>query len=268
LAAILVLAWIGLAFYYAQGWAIALLLAITTLWAGLEYIELAKKSGAPIAPVSFLTLSTLIILGYSIPGEQYGPLAMAGAMGWLIVRYLPMNESVTSLWGSLVGLIYLPYLLHFFYPIYFAPGGLGHSLLLLALVWGYDIGAYIVGSLWGKDKFYPSLSPSPQKSWEGIAGGIAGGLTLSLVIGLASKAWIIWPVPTVDFLLQVGPLALLIGCGVQLGDFFESKLKRAAGVKDAGTLFPGHGGLLDRIDGLLFALPLFYGYLHYVLGWL
>lgn len=265
-AAILVLAWISLAHYYAQSWAIALLLAVTTLWAGLEYLELLRQGGVQIAPRSFLAASLLVIWGYAIPGDgEDGPLALAGAAAWLILRCLPRGEPLSSLWSSVLGLFYIPYLLHFYYPVYQTPDGLGYSLLLLALVWGYDIGAYVVGSRWGRHKLFPTLSPSPQKSWEGVA----GGLFLAFAMGLASKLWIAaWPTEAGDFLLKVVPLVLLIGCGAQLGDLFESKFKRAAGAKDSGTLFFGHGGLLDRIDGLLFALPLFYGYLRYVLHWL
>jgi phosphatidate cytidylyltransferase len=191
-------------------------------------------------------------------------LALFAAVAWLLVRHLPMNESLATLAGSLLGLLYIPYLLHFFYAIYFAPNGLTYSLLLFALVWGYDTGAYLTGSLWGRHRVYPIFSPSPQKSWEGIA----GGLFLTLAMVFVSRLWIAWPDPMTRFLIQAGPLVLLTGLTAQLGDFFESKLKRAAGAKDAGKLFPGHGGLLDRIDGLLFVLPLFYGYLRYILHWL
>lgn len=264
IAALLVLSGVGLTHYSGQRRAIAWLLAIVTLWAGSEYLELLKKSGARIEPFSFLIFSILVTLAYAIPGGAYGPLVLAGAIVWFLIRYLPQSEPLAALGGGLLGLFYLPYLLHFFYSIYLAPDGLAYSLLFFALVWGYDIGAYLVGKRWGIHKFFPAISPSPQKSWEGIA----GGLGLALVMSLVSKLWIAWPDSLGGFLIQAGPLVLATSLSAQLGDFFESKLKRAAGVKDAGRLFPGHGGLLDRIDGLLFTLPVFYGYLHYILHWL
>ena len=125
------------------------------------------------------------------------------------------------------------------------PGGLEHVLWLLVVVWATDIGAYFAGRSIGGPKLAPRISPG--KTWAGLLGGMAGAALCAGLLALAFGAGFM--------------LAASVGAGIavvsQLGDLFESALKRRAGVKDSGHLIPGHGGLLDRIDGLVFAAPLF-----------
>lgn len=129
--------------------------------------------------------------------------------------------------------------------------GLVVVTLPLAITWIGDAAAYFAGSAWGRAKLAPSISPN--KSWVGCWASLAGG-------GVAAAAWVLAfrsLVPGVD----PGPVALLAGVGVVIGgaavvgDLAESLLKREAGVKDSGTFFPGHGGVLDRVDSLLFTIP-------------
>ena len=129
-----------------------------------------------------------------------------------------------------------------------------HSALYLvsvmALVWLADIGAYFSGKAFGKRKLAPSISPG--KSWEGAAASLAA----SLIFGFF---FLRWAIPTVApaFALALTAVANVAG---QFGDLCESALKRGAGVKDSGTLLPGHGGWLDRVDSTLFTLPVVYSY--------
>lgn len=131
------------------------------------------------------------------------------------------------------------------------PRGFSHHLvptfLLFAIVWATDIAAYFFGKLFGKHKIAPEISPG--KTWQGLGGGMlaAAGVTafaaISGMINLSFFGGLFW-----------GALFAIIAQG---GDLFESSLKRAAGVKDSGSLIPGHGGLLDRVDGLLAVTPVF-----------
>ena len=126
------------------------------------------------------------------------------------------------------------------------PEGLAWLILTLVVTWLNDTGAYFVGRALGRRKLYPSISPS--KTWEGAAGGlvasVAGGLGARAFFGPSTLPW--W-----------GAAAVGVGAGVvgPLGDLSESMLKRAYGAKDSSRLLPGHGGLLDRIDALLFTAP-------------
>ena len=125
---------------------------------------------------------------------------------------------------------------------------------LFFLAWGADIGAYFAGRAFGRHKLAPSVSPG--KTWEGVCGGVL----LALVVCapgafLLTPAWLYW-VPLIVFLVGVSVF----------GDLFESVLKRTTGVKDSGSLLPGHGGLLDRIDSLLAVLPVFAAALPYLLA--
>lgn len=127
--------------------------------------------------------------------------------------------------------------------------GLLPLLFVLVIIWGNDSFAYIVGRLIGENKLAPEISPN--KTIEGSIGGIVGAFILSSIILYFDNFFGI-------SLLQNIILVTLIGIIGQLGDLVESGIKRAYGVKDSGTILPGHGGLLDRFDNMLIALPMFY----------
>jgi phosphatidate cytidylyltransferase len=123
-------------------------------------------------------------------------------------------------------------------------------------VWFGDTAAYFVGSTFGRHRLAPRVSP--KKSWEGAAGNLAGNLL---------GAWFMKATVCPEWsLLYAAGMALLLGVAGQLGDLVESTWKRSAGVKDSnvGVSIPGHGGILDRVDSLVFAAPLMYAYLVYV----
>ncbi len=117
-------------------------------------------------------------------------------------------------------------------------------LLVLILVWIADIGAYFVGRAWGRRKLAPEISPG--KTWEGAIGGTVAALAYAIILGTFIER-LFW----VPYLLAAALLAVLS----IVGDLFESAVKRQAAVKDSGTLLPGHGGILDRIDSATAALP-------------
>jgi len=128
------------------------------------------------------------------------------------------------------------------------PHGTLWLLTALSLVWAADSGAYFAGKYLGKHKLAPSISPN--KTLEGVAGGVIAGVGIALCLG-----WIIGVRgPHLGALALVALISVLASI---LGDLFESLLKRQAGYKDSGSLIPGHGGVLDRIDGVLPALPIF-----------
>lgn len=136
------------------------------------------------------------------------------------------------------------------------PGGDGWLILACVLAWGSDTGGYFAGRFLGKHKLYPKVSP--KKTWEGSVGGViaatGGAFICREVLG-----------PQVDttHLLIMAPLAAVFG---QIGDLAESMLKRTVNVKDSGTIMPGHGGLFDRVDALIFVGPTLFAYATLVLG--
>ncbi|WP_374076299.1 phosphatidate cytidylyltransferase [Bdellovibrio bacteriovorus] len=144
-----------------------------------------------------------------------------------------------------LGLFYIGLLPSFAYRILDQAYGISWFVFLLAAVFAGDTMAYVFGVLIGKHKVMPSVSP--KKTWQGSIGGIIG----SLLAGIVCWHFMFAEQPLVIFLI----LSALAGFVGQFGDFFESLLKRVAEVKDSGKIMPGHGGVLDRIDGVLFASP-------------
>lgn len=143
------------------------------------------------------------------------------------------------------------------WDLYQMGSGSRYVMLLIAVIWSGDTGAYFAGSAFGKHPLAPSFSP--KKTWEGAIAGIvcslAGGLIVNVIYGstLASSGVIVF-------------VSILCGIVGQMGDLIESALKRFCGVKDSGALLPGHGGFLDRVDGLLFSAPVMWFVLYNVKG--
>lgn len=154
----------------------------------------------------------------------------------------------------LAGFLYVPLLLGHLLLLRGLPHGIQWIFLLLVIVMSGDSGAYYVGSSFGKRKLYPAVSPN--KSVEGAGGGLAGSLAGALI----ARVTFFPELSVADAVIT----ALLLGVLGQLGDLFESLLKRSFGVKDSGVIVPGHGGILDRLDSVLFAAPAAYYYAVFV----
>ncbi|HEY8541740.1 MAG TPA: phosphatidate cytidylyltransferase, partial [Pseudothermotoga sp.] len=154
--------------------------------------------------------------------------------------------------ASTLSLLYIAGCLSFFFPIYLEYGA-ANALLNLTAVWLYDTGAYFIGMRYGKTKIAKHISPS--KSFEGIV----GGFVISLAFCFAYKMVFDWIFKAnVMSFRSLVIFSLSIAIFDTFGDLFESALKRHFSLKDSGNVLPGHGGMLDRIDGLLFVTPMTY----------
>ncbi len=154
----------------------------------------------------------------------------------------------------LMGFLYVPLLLGHFMLLRLAPHGIQWIFLLMIIVMAGDTMAFYVGCNLGKRKLYPIVSPN--KSIEGSFGGLAGSLCGAFI----AKGTFFPELSVVDCCVT----ALVLGVLGQVGDLFESLLKRSFGVKDSGIIVPGHGGILDRLDSILFTVPVAYYYAVFV----
>jgi phosphatidate cytidylyltransferase len=232
----------------APPWGFPLLVASCAAAAAFEFFSFVAPEerrlrwvGAPATPLLILVLWA----GASDPRVWATMGAMVPLLALLTFLFRPGELSkVPKLAGTMaLGLLYVGLLGSF---VAMLRGG--HALLLLTVAFLGDTGAYAAGRLFGRHRLYPAISP--KKTWEGSL----GGLTAS---GGAAALAHFWYLPD----LPLGPgiaVAVLAGAFGQAGDLAESMLKRSCGVKDSGRLLPGHGGMLDRIDGLLFAAPVLY----------
>lgn len=158
---------------------------------------------------------------------------------------------------TLIGLIYVTIPFCFFYGLGFLKEGTYSfhlPLAFLLMLWANDTGAYLFGMKLGKHKLFERHSP--KKSWEGFFGGIFTGIVVAIILSyqfteIQATIWVV--------------MAIIISCFGTLGDLVESMLKRSLNVKDSGTFMPGHGGFLDRFDGLLISAPLVYVFLYWVI---
>ena len=170
--------------------------------------------------------------------------------------FLPHQAMLPSLGNSLIGQLYIavPLALAIRLTLTIAPFSSMtqyNGLLLLAIfifIWVNDTGAYLVGSRWGKRRLAPSISP--KKTVEGSIGGLLLALLSAVILRLLLFPELSW--------LHILLIAAVVAVFGTIGDLFESSLKRQAGVKDSGKLIPGHGGILDRIDSFLLAVPAVY----------
>jgi phosphatidate cytidylyltransferase len=181
--------------------------------------------------------------------------------GLVLVIFLAFLCQVLSLFGTgidkesfeafnrqLLLLFYLPFLFVHLLFLWDLPGGRALVAMVFLVAWGGDAFAYYTGRARGRRKLAPAISPN--KTVEGSLGGVVGGGFFALLLAFTGLV----PLPWYQ-LVFLGMLANVVG---QVGDLFESYLKRLGGSKDSGRLIPGHGGMLDRLDSILFAGPLIY----------
>jgi phosphatidate cytidylyltransferase len=165
---------------------------------------------------------------------------------------LPQKEGVFSGWAWVMGgILYVGWLLGILVALRLEAGRDWVFLVLFA-TFGSDTAAFFVGRTWGKHKLAPRISPG--KTWEGAVAGVIGGVIIGLLFTIATPLQL--PLSYWEAVL----LGVLISVFGQFGDLAESLLKRSTGVKDSGSLMPGHGGLLDRMDSVVFAGVVVYLY--------
>jgi phosphatidate cytidylyltransferase len=260
LTAVIVLPFLIASILVASLWWVFALLAVTAMVLGLwEFYALAKRLQLkPDAGTGYLAGAVLITIALqsdpaiTLAGSLFVVILFtAVAMVATTLRGAPFDKMIPSVGATLFGILYIPLLGSHLLSIRmgFSPTLSAHLLSFFFLVlMGADAGAYYIGRALGKHKLAPSISPG--KTWEGVAGGILAALAM----GALSHFWFFRELP----LKYILPLAVLMTIVGILGDLAESALKRGAGAKDAANLLPGHGGLLDRLDSLLFNAPLIY----------
>jgi phosphatidate cytidylyltransferase len=239
---------------------IAVGVALATAFAAVEVFRLLRSAGYATLSALGTALALVVVLDAAFPQVLEGSGLLLGAVGIVLVAVAsfsrPDPRDGLSVWmATIFGALYVS-LLSFVIrlgnaapdlpataPVHGLGPERGWILLLVLAVWSYDTGAFLVGSNFGKTRFLTHISPS--KTLEGLGGGVvATTVVVGLVLFLLGQN----PIHAV----ALGPLAAL---AAQAGDLAESTIKRAAGARDSGTLIPGHGGILDRIDSFLFAAP-------------
>lgn len=256
--------------YFAANWVFGLAIALVAMVALYEYYRIvlpdAAGVGLLITRLSGFLAALLIVLA-GVPGRfdiiclaACGLFVFSGACA--LSAYKDKPTVFDTVLKQVTGLVYLPLSLSLAVMIYSGSYGPTWIFLLLIVVFLGDTGAYYAGTYLGRHKLLPAVSPGKTVQ------GAAGGLLATVLAGCLINAWlprVPWglDMPRLPWGIAVLFFVVVSICG-QLGDLFESVMKRDAGVKDSGVLFPGHGGLLDRIDAVLFAIPVVFLFKEYV----
>ncbi len=215
-----------------------------------EYIRLVKKAGYSPFAVSMYLGGFLIVLGSLVHNRSNPEFFILLVVFLIVFEWLSRKQhlEISDLAVSLMGVLYL-ILLMYINLLRELPNGFFFMVLILILIWTTDTGAYIVGKKFGKNKLASKISPN--KTLEGAVGGIAQAILVAIIISSFTA------IRTFDA-IALGIIISIVG---QIGDLFESSLKRKANSKDSGKLLPGHGGFLDRFDSMIFAAPAAYYYI-------
>lgn len=254
-AAIIVLIATG---YFAGQLGLAGLAALLLIFGAVEYTDLGFLPGFSLPGALralFVVSCGLIILTFAFMSLEDGFAALGGisvifcsALLWTLRGQQPLLLLRNLAFSSLTGFVYAAVLPSFAIRTLLAPNGMKWFVLLLAVVFAGDTAAYFAGLKFGKTKLMPEVSP--HKTVAGAIGGLAGSVVAAGALGF-------WFFGAKSLVVLI-PGSAVAGLLAQSGDLFESLLKRTAGVKDSGRIMPGHGGVLDRLDGVYFAAPIVY----------
>jgi phosphatidate cytidylyltransferase len=251
---VIFLTWLG-------GWPFTILILVAIGISLYEVLSMVERS-SPVCGVVTWLLGLALAWGSTtawFAGHAWFAL-VGGLMLLLLVHLLfpgPVRGSADRAALSILGILYAGALPACLLHLRALPEGWAWVILVMGITWGSDTSAYFAGKAFGRTKLYPLISPG--KTVEGAVGGLAGSVVFALV-----ASWTFFPALSVGHAVV---LALLGGVLGQAGDLVESMIKRSVGVKDSGRLLPGHGGMLDRIDALIFATPAVLFYATLVMGW-
>ncbi|MFI5232877.1 MAG: phosphatidate cytidylyltransferase [Gemmatimonadales bacterium] len=264
--AVVWLVWLG-------GAPLAILISAASAIAAHEFYRLGIAAGNRPLLVHGVMLSAAVPLfvyarhlGYWVP--EVGLVMLVVLYLFAVTLWLrgPAGKPLEAVAITLLGVFYTGGMMSFAFALRYhayaigAAAGTAVLMFPFLLTWATDIGGYAFGRMIGGRKLMPSVSPGKT-----VAGGV-GGLVLAIVIALVYERFALRPLGQLGMLLQGTILfAILVSVADQVGDLVESMLKRQAGVKDSSHLIPGHGGMLDRIDSLLFTLPVSYALLSWLL---
>lgn len=234
-------------------WGFCLAISLIGLFEFYRVFKIEKSLG--IVGYIFAIVYYLALLFYKghVNGALFLAIELMIAAGVYVLQYPKYNTE--QVFASILGLLYLPMMLSYIYQIRITEDGLFSLWLIFLCSWGCDTCAYCVGVLFGKHKLAPVLSP--KKSIEGAIGGVAGAALLGIIYGVVVNNYTV---------MENAPLYFAIICAVgavisQFGDLIASGIKRQHSIKDYGKLIPGHGGILDRFDSVIFTAPLIYALL-------
>jgi phosphatidate cytidylyltransferase len=253
---------ISIAIVYFGDWALAILLSVLAALAAWELFRIARETGAfPLEPAG-IALAALLPIAVHAQRLGFYNLSLTAVVGMVLVIFAstiwlrgPAGKPLASVAITAFGVTYaglFSYIYALRYHNYAIGAAAGTALVLLPvlLTWTTDIGAFVFGRAFGRKKLIPSISPG--KTVEGAV----GGLGLAIVVCLLYVRFILMPYAQLGLTIQGAVLvAIVISIAAQTGDLAESLLKREAGVKDSSRIIPGHGGILDRFDSLLFVMP-------------
>jgi phosphatidate cytidylyltransferase len=221
--------------------------------AAFEIGRMYARNAVAISPLATASLAALPVVRWMVAPDVrvWIDVAFGGLAAALLLAAMWRPESGTRFSGWVLALgaaLYTGGLLGLAVPLRDRPDGFGWVLLALGVTWAYDSAAYMGGRRFGRHGFATRISP--RKTWEGVGAGLLATIAVTAAFTpFLPLAW--W---------QVVPLGLAWAAAAQAGDLVESMLKRDTGQKNSGALIPGHGGMLDRIDSLLFVVPAVYAF--------
>jgi len=230
--------------WFGEPWFTILIAAMSGL-ASWEFYRMA--GGLRVQPITYFGIAWVLLLIVSphCPYPTTLPFLITSAIGisliWLLFRS-PRDQAFTNWAWTMAGILYIGWMLSYWVQLRSLEGGRELVFLAMFTTFVSDTSAFFVGRTWGKHALAPAISSG--KTWEGAIGGLLSSIVASLIISVIfTLPFNYWQIALVGFIISIF---------AQLGDLVESLLKRNAGVKDAGKLIPGHGGILDRIDSLIF----------------
>ena len=244
--------------FFGHLWMLTLASCLVAELAAWEYLSLANARGGRV-PAWWMIAAIGLLFYFTYYRPLDSPLLVLSLLALVLLAWAGFRDELervlTDAALGLFGLVYIGYPLLLVPMIWNRDDGKPLILFLMVCVWAGDIAALYVGRSFGKHKL---SRLSPNKTWEGsiasVAGSVLAGLAVVLLGDLLSgRGYAV--LHTVEPFWESAILAAIINIAAQLGDLLESAIKRGAGVKDSGTMLPGHGGILDRIDALLLATP-------------